>query len=107
MDSHLQIVHLEALNLVHVFVNLLPPKPHNYIVQVNTDNAALQQVFELTNCVSPVACLLHLNFSLASRTLLSKSSINDLVFPLGGLNSSTTELSACLVACLVTCLAAC
>ena len=49
VDSHLQIVHLEALNLVHAVVNLLRPKPHNYIVQVNTDNAASQQVLELAH----------------------------------------------------------
>lgn len=47
---------LEALNLVHALLNLLPPDPRNYNVIVNTDNLVSQQIFASGSGRDPVLC---------------------------------------------------
>lgn len=46
LDKKLGIARLEALNLVLALKTLLPGKPHELCVVINTDNAASQQVLE-------------------------------------------------------------
>lgn len=55
-NSTTNIAHLEALNIVHALMFLLPKSPHNFKIQLNTDNMASQQVLSTGKGRDEILC---------------------------------------------------
>ena len=55
-DKCTHINQLEAVNLVHALLFLLPPDPFNYCIVINTDNLPSQQVLQSGSGKDSVLC---------------------------------------------------